>query len=224
MLPEYVSHETIYQLIYQDYKGISTLSRYLRRSNKKRQIRISMKSRRGQIINRVGIEEQPAIADKKTEKGNYEHDLIIGANHAGAVVTCVDKASRYLLAEVIPDKTADSVNKATEKMFKTVPVEKRKTLTSDNGKEFSGHEKLAATLKISWYFARPYHSWERGLNEHTNGLIRQFFPKSTNFKTVKPEKLQKVVNLINHRPRKCLDYRTPHEVSFEELGAIALQI
>ncbi|WP_449224142.1 IS30 family transposase [Anthocerotibacter panamensis] len=103
-------------------------------------------------------------------------------------------------------------------------MEKRKTLTSDNGKEFSGHEKLAATLKISWYFARLYHSWERGLNEHTNGLIYQFFPKSTNFKTVKPEKLQKVVNLINHRPRKCLDYRTPHEVFFEQSSAVALQI
>lgn len=221
---EYVSHETIYQLIYQDHEGMQAYCKYLRQSHKNRNIRLSVKSNRGKIANRVGIEERPPIVDEKVQIGHWESDTVIGANHAGGLVTCVDKASRYLLAEVIPDKTAGSVNTATEKMFKQVPAEKRKTVTSDNGKEFSGHVKLAMLLKIAWYFARPHRPWERGLNEHTNGLLRQFFPKSTNFKTVKSESLQKAVDLINHRPRKCLDYKTPHEVYFEQSGAVALQI
>jgi IS30 family transposase len=107
------------------------------------------------------------------------------------------------------------------------PIEQRfgKTMTFDNGKEFSGHQKLAKMLEILCYFANSYHSWERGLNEHTNGLLRQFFPKGTNFKIVKAEALQLVVDLINHRPRKSLDYRTPYEVLCSQSSAhVALQI
>ena len=98
-------------------------------------------------------------------------------------------------------------------------------MTFDNGKEFSGHQTLAKVLGVSCFFANPYHSWEGGLNEHTNGLLRQFFPKGTNFKIVKPEQLQKVVDLINHRPRKSLDYQTPYEVLCSHSSAlVALQI
>ena len=107
------------------------------------------------------------------------------------------------------------MNKVTEELFKDIPQEKVKTFTCDNGKEFSGHEELSKALSASFYFANPYHSWERGLNEQTNGLLRQFFPKGTNFKIVKAEDVQKAVELINNRPRKCLDYRTPFEVFYE---------
>lgn len=221
---ESVSYETIYKMIYSNFDGMGELIKYLRHKRKKRKCRVLLKSKRGIIPNRVGIEERPAIADEKTEIGHWESDTVIGANHQGVIVTHVDKASRYLVAELAPDKTADSINEVTAKAFKKIPKDLLKTFTSDNGKEFAGHVWLAAILKVCWYFARPHHSWERGLNEHTNGLLRQFFPKGTNLKKVKPEKLQKVVELINHRPRKCLDYKTPHEVFFKQLDAVALQL
>jgi transposase, IS30 family len=102
----------------------------------------------------------------------------------------------------------------TEELFREIPSEQRKTFTCDNGKEFCGHQELSQKLGTDFYFATPYHSWERGLNEHTNGLLRQFFPKGTNFKIVTPKDVERVVNLINNRPRKCLDYRTPNEVFY----------
>ena len=106
------------------------------------------------------------------------------------------------------------LNEVTIKLFKGIDKEKRKTFTCDNGKEFSGHEELSQVLSADFYFANPYCSWERGLNEHTNGLLRQFFPKGTNFKIVKPEEVEKAVNLINNRPRKSLDYQTPDELFY----------
>ncbi|WP_218080470.1 IS30 family transposase [Anthocerotibacter panamensis] len=219
-----MSHETIYKMIYSNHEGLAEFAKYLRRNQPKRKKRIALKGKRGVIPNRVGIEERPVIADAKEEIGHWESDTMIGANHQGVIVTHVDKASRYLIAELAPDKTVASLNRVTKKAFKEVPQEKLKTLTSDNGKEFAGHVWLAAILHVCWYFARPYHSWERGLNEHTNGMLRQFFRKKTNFKAIKKEKLVWAVNLINHRPRKCLDYKTPHEVFFEQSGAGALQL
>ena len=130
-------------------------------------------------------------------------------------ITHVDKASKFLVAGLAKNKTAKNMNKITSKLFENIPQEKIKTFTCDNGKEFSYHEELSETLSASFYFANPYHSWERGLNEHTNGLLRQFFPKGTNFKIVSPEEVEKAVELINNRPRKCLDYRTPFEVFYE---------
>jgi IS30 family transposase len=163
---------------------------------------------------RVGIENRPAIADEKTEIGHWESDTVIGGNHIGVLVTHVDKASKFLVAGLAKDKTAREINRVTEELFQALPREKRKTFTCDNGKEFSSHQELSRKLDVDIYFANPYHSWERGLNEHTNGLLRQFFPKGTNLKIVKPEEVKRVVNLINNRPRKCLDYRTPFEVFY----------
>lgn len=150
---------------------------------------------------------------------------MIGGNHSGVIVTHVDKASKYLIAGLGTNKTSAQVNRVTLALFATVPEAQRKTMTFDNGKEFSGHAELSQRLKLSCYFANPYHSWERGLNEHTNGLLRQFFPKQTNFRIVKAEELQKAVDLINNRPRKSLDYRTPFEIFYADtLDAVALQI
>jgi IS30 family transposase len=211
---ESISHETIYQMIYKNYQGCGEYREYLRRGRGKRKRRGGAKSKRGEIPGRVGIENRPAIADEKTEIGHWESDTVIGGNHIGVLVTHVDKASKFLVAGLAKDKTAREINRVTEELFQAIPGEKRKTFTCDNGKEFSGHQELSQKLDIDIYFANPYHSWERGLNEHTNGLIRQFFPKGTNLKIVKPESVQKVVNLINNRPRKCLDYRTPFEVFY----------
>ena len=166
------------------------------------------------ISGRVGIEHRPAIANEKIEIGHWESDTAIGGNHEGAIVTHVDKASKFLLASLIKNKTAEQVFQATIKLFSELSSEQKKTMTSDNGKEFSKHEEMARELGVKNYFANPYHSWERGLNEHTNGMLRQFFPKGTNLKIAKPEELQKAVDMLNNRPRKSLDYRTPFEVFY----------
>jgi transposase, IS30 family len=220
----YVSYETIYQMIYADHADLGSYRVYLRQSQKQRR-RKGTKQKRGGIPGRVGIEHRPAVADLKTEIGHWESDTVIGCNHTGVVVTHVDKASKYLLAGLAKNKTMQQINQVTIGLFEGVKTAFRKTMTFDNGREFCGHQELAQSLGLSTYFANPYHSWERGLNEHTNGLIRQFFPKGTNFKIVKPEALQKVVELINHRPRKSLDYRTPFEVFFPNTSEpVALQI
>lgn len=211
-----LSHETIYQMIYADHEGMKEYQGYLRQGRGKRRKRGGSKAKRGQIPGRVGIEQRPAIADAKTEVGHWESDTMIGGNHSGVIVTHVDKASKFLVAGLGKNKTAEQVNQVTISLFFQVPEEQRHTMTFDNGKEFSGHIELSQVLGISCYFANPYHSWERGLNEHTNGLLRQFFPKQTNFKIVKPEALAKAVTLINHRPRKSLNYQTPFEVFYAD--------
>jgi transposase, IS30 family len=220
-----ISHETIYQMIYANHQGLGAYRRYLRQGSKKRRPR---KSRGQQFIGipgRVGIEHRPAIADLKIEIGHWESDTVIGGNHTGIIVTHVDKASKFLLAGLAKHKTVQQINQVTIRLFEQIEATFRKTMTFDNGKEFSGHQTIATALTLSCYFARPYHSWERGLNEHTNGLLRQFFPKGTNFKIVKPEVLKSVIDLINHRPRKSLDSRTPYEVLYSHSSApVALQI
>jgi IS30 family transposase len=220
-----ISHETIYQMIYADYQGLKEYQQYLRQGRSKRRKRGGSHSKRGQIPGRVGIEHRPMIADAKTEIGHWESDTMIGGNHSGVIVTHVDKASKFLVAGLGRDKTSAQINQVTINLFAQVPEEQRKTMTFDNGKEFSRHAELSKELKLSCYFANPYHSWERGLNEHTNGLLRQFFPKQTNFKIVKPEALEQAVTLINNRPRKSLDYQTPFEVFYaDKSDPDALQI
>jgi IS30 family transposase len=215
-----ISYETIYLMIYANHQEMGIYQQYLRQKQKQRR-RKSRNQKRGGIPNRVGIENRPKIADLKIEIGHWESDTVIGCNHTGVVVTHVDKASKYLLAGLAKNKTMEEINRVTLKLFEPVKSTFRKTMTFDNGREFCGHEKLSESLQIETFFATPYHSWERGLNEHTNGLIREFYPKSINFKIVKEDNFQKVVNLINHRPRKSLDYRTPYEVFFASSEPVA---
>jgi transposase, IS30 family len=218
-----ISYETIYQMIYTNHQQMGIYQQYLRQKQKQRR-RKSRNQKRGGIPNRIGIENRPKIADLKTEIGHWESDTVIGCNHNGIVVTHVDKASKYLVAGLAKNKTMGEINRVTLKLFEPIKPAFCKTMTFDNGREFCGHEKLSERLKLETFFANPYHSWERGLNEHTNGLIREFYPKNTNFKIVKEEDFQKVVDLINHRPRKSLDYRTPHEVFFASSEPVAFQI
>jgi transposase, IS30 family len=220
---EHVSHETLYQMSYANHQGLGEYRQYLRQGHKTRRRRKGTYQKRGSIPGRVGIEHRPAVADLKTEIGHWESDTVIGANHTG-IVTHVDKASKFLLAGLAKNKSVQQINQVTMNLFEQVEATFRKTMTFDNGREFCGHQQLADALGLSCFFANPYHSWERGLNEHTNGLLRQFFPKGTNFKIVKPEALKRVVDLINHRPRKSHDYRTPYEVLYPQPSApVALQ-
>ncbi|AGY57963.1 IS30 family transposase [Gloeobacter kilaueensis] len=219
----YVSHETIYKMIYADHAGMGAYQKYLRQGRRERQKRGGSNQKRGQIPGRIDIDERPVLAGMKVEIGHWEGDTVIGANYQGGLVTLVDKCSKYLLAGLIRNRRSSLVRKVSERLLKSVPREYAKTVTFDNGKEFSQHQKLSEAVGIACYFAKPYHSWERGLNEHTNGLVRQFFGKKTNFLIVKPEQLQRVVDLLNDRPRKSLGYRTPREVFLEQSGCVALQ-
>lgn len=207
-----VSHETIYQHIWQDKKNGGDLYTHLRHSGKKYNKRSSGKSGRGCIPNRVDIKERPKIVEEKKRLGDWEGDTIIGAQHKGALLTIVDRKSKFTLIEKLDRKTADEVVMATEESFARIPDAIVHTITYDNGKEFSDHEKISNLLDAKCYFATPYHSWERGLNEHTNGLIRQYLPKDTDLSTVPKSKVKFIEDALNDRPRKVLNFMTPKEV------------
>jgi IS30 family transposase len=208
-----ISHETIYQHIYADKRGGGKLWQHLRCQKPRRKRYASGQERRGTIKNRVGIDERPEIVDQKTRLGDWEGDTVIGKNHRGALVTLAERKSRYVLAAPVPSKHAGGVTVAVTRLLRP---HKRKchTVTLDNGKEFAEHEKIAAALKADIYFANPYCSWERGLNENSNGLLRQYFPKGMELTGVTQEQVQWAVDRLNHRPRKALGYRTPFEVFF----------
>ena len=165
------------------------------------------------IPSRIDISERPAIVEKKQRIGDWEADTIVGAKHQGCIVSLVDRASKYTTLSAAPTKEADGVAQRIIMALRPLPNPIH-TITYDNGKEFTQHQHINEQLKCQSYFATPYHSWERGLNEHTNGLVRQFFPKGISLKHICKKKLQSVENLLNNRPRKALNYLTPAEVFF----------
>jgi len=207
-----ISHESIYKHIWADKRQGGTLYTHLRHAGKKYNKRSSDKAGRGCIPNRVDIKERPAIVEEKSRLGDWEGDTIIGANHQGAILSIVDRKSKFTLLAKLKDKCADGVVKATKACFDRLPDAVVHTITYDNGKEFSAHEQISAYLNAQCYFATPYHSWERGLNEHTNGLARQYIPKGTDFKMVSAQKVQRIEDALNNRPRKILSYWTPKEM------------
>lgn len=205
-----ISHETIYQYVWANKRSGGDLYKHLRHSGKKYNKRSAVSAGRGCIPNRVDISERPEVVEQKARLGDWEGDTIIGAKHQGAIVSYVDRCSKFTVLKKVANKTAELIVQATrEKLGQGLPV---LTITYDNGKEFSAHADIAQALKAQCYFAKPYHSWERGLNEHTNGLVRQYFPKKADFNTVTDSDVQLVALAINNRPRKVLNYRTPLEV------------
>lgn len=207
-----ISTEAIYQWIYKDAVNGGLMYKLLIRSHKKRRKQKKYGSLRGLIPNRVDISMRSVAVDKKQRYGDWEGDTVVGHRHSGRLVTHVERKSRYLLCSKTKDGTAESFNQASLKLFSKMPLAYRKTLTLDNGKENAAFSKLEENLGFKIYFAKPYASWERGCNENTNGLIRRYFPKGTDFLKVSHQALAKVIDLLNHRPRKCLNYRTPFEV------------
>lgn len=208
---EIVSHETIYQYIWNDKKnGNKELYKHLRRHGRKHRKRGDKTNGRGFIKNRVDIDQRPKIVDDKVRFGDLEIDTIIGKNHKGALLTINDRVTGLVWIRLLSGKEADPLTKAA--IAALMPFKNQiHTITADNGKEFSYHEKIASSLSISIYFAKPYHSWERGANENLNGLIRQYFPKGTDFRTITPEQVMQVQDILNSRPRKRLGYMTPKE-------------
>jgi IS30 family transposase len=214
-----ISHETIYQRVYADKKAGGTLWRNLR-CQKQRRKRYGKRDRRGIIPNRQSIEQRPAIVEERSRIGDWEVDTVIGKNHKQALVSIVERKSGYLLVHKVERKTADAVNGAMIGLLK--PHHRRvHTITSDNGREFAGHEAVSKALNADFYFAHAYASWERGTNENTNGLIRQYFPKSRDFTTITQQEIDLVMERLNNRPRRRLGYQTPAQVFFK--SDVALQ-
>jgi len=203
-----VSHETIYRHIWSDKRLGGDLHSNLRRKGKAYQSRAASQAGRGHIKNRVSIDERPNIVDDKSRVGDWEIDLVIGKGHSGALVTIVERQISFTVSTRIFDKQAATVTAATIALlmpYKNAVL----TITADNGKEFAYHEQMTQALDAPVYFADPYCSWQRGLNENTNGLLRQYWPKKTDFKLISTNEVDEVVVQLNNRPRKKLNYQTP---------------
>ena len=220
-----VSHEAIYQRIYADKRAGGTLHRALR-CQKVRKKRYGGRDRRGVIPNQVSIDLRPAIVADRARFGDWEADLVIGAGQKQALVTINERISRYSLIAHVPFKTAQAVSAAMISLLTPFAAAVH-TITTDNGREFAQHERIAKQLDADFFFAHPYSSWERGTNENMNGLIREFFPKKMAFESIATKDIEFAMHLLNHRPRKCLGYKTPHEVFMNQLhsrhNAVALQ-
>jgi IS30 family transposase len=205
-----VSHETIYRWIWEDKSKDGTLHKLLRRQGRKYTKRGSKNAGRGFIPNRIDIDERPQVVELKERFGDLEIDTIIGKNHKGAILTINDRATSRVWIRKLTGKEAVPVAKITAWALRKVK-NLIHTITSDNGKEFEKHEEIAQKLEINFYFCKPYHSWERGANENTNGLIRQYIPKGTDFSEVTNKLIKRIENILNNRPRKRLGYLTPNE-------------
>ena len=206
-----ISHEHIYQYLYADKRAGGTLWTHLR-CQKKRRKRYGQRDRRGKIPNRKSIEERPSIVQQRTRFGDWEVDLVLGKDQQGAIVTLTERKSRFTLLRGISSKQANLVAQSVIALLKWVaPLE---SITADNGKEFAAHLEIAQALSVDFFFAHPYASWERGTNENTNGLIRQYLPKNRSLKNLSFQEEIRIMDRINLRPRKCLDFRSPFEVFF----------
>ena len=217
-----ISHATIYRWIWACPQRSRRLRPYLRVASKNRRKPYGKPSRRGQIANRVSLDERPAVVDHRSRLGDWEGDTMVGKGRSGYVLTNVDRASRYTVARKLPQATADAVTGGLHDAMRRLPADRRQTQTFDNGREFAGHERIARLLGLEVYFAHPYSSWERGTNENTNGLLRQYLPKGSDFTQLTDWRLESILRELNNRPRKCLNYRTPAEVFWRRSVALGM--
>lgn len=203
-----VSPEWIYQHIWEEKKQGGDLHTHLRNQGRRYRKRGSAKDKRGMIVGRIDIENRPKIVEERSRFGDLEVDLIIGKNHKGAILTINDRASGMLKMRKVNSKEALEVSSAiVAELEDWKPY--IKTITADNGKEFANHQFVAQELDIDHYFAKPYHSWERGSNENLNGLVRQYFKKKDDFSSITNQEIKIIENKINCRPRKRFKYKNP---------------
>lgn len=212
-----VSHEWIYQRVLQDKRQGGDVYKALR-CQKERRKRYGRPERRGHIPNRRSITERPAEVEARSRIGDWEADTMIGAGHKGAIVTLVERKTGYAKLRLVPNKEAPGVTKAIIKALRPHQGQVL-TLTFDNGKEFVGHQTVAKRLQADCYFAEPYSSWQRGCNENLNGLVRQYFPKGTDFTKITQAELAEVERKLNDRPRKRLGWKTPR-ILFEGVKSL----
>ncbi len=214
-----ISHQTIYRWLYSDSTRYAAFRPQLRHGRYRRRGRKPHVT----IRNRVSHRNRPSVVEERTRIGDWEGDTIVGHGHQGYVATFVDRRSGFLVAARMKDKRAATLNRAALRAFASISPEAMLSLTVDNGTEFAMHELLSRKLDIDIYFADPYSSWQRGTNENTNGLLRQFVPKKMNILELSPTALAFYVNMINNRPRKRLQYLTPAEV-FPTIHRVALHL
>lgn len=213
-----VSHEWIYQYLLRDQQAGGDLYKHLR-CQKKRRKRYGGHDRRGQLPNRRSIAERPEVVEQRQRIGDWEVDTMIGKGHQQAIVTLTERKSRLALLRKVDRRTAELVGEAVIDLLQPL-ADRVQTLTADNGKEFAEHERIAQELSIDFFFAHPYAAWERGSNENMNGLVRQYIPKSRELTSVTHDELDQITHRLNHRPRKCLDFRSPFEVFFGQPVAL----
>ena len=212
----HIHHETIYRYIYSDENKEKNLWEYLPRKQKRRSKKYGRKAHRSRIPDRVSIHERPEEVENRVEFGHWEGDSIEGKGHRGGIHTEVERKTRFMMASFIKDLTATQTADKASQMFDSLPKQAKKSTTLDNGKEFVKHKQFG----IPAYFADPYSSWQRGTNENSNGLIRRYLPKKTDFSNYQQWELDDMIAEINNRPRKCLGFRTPQEAFEEELKSI----
>jgi transposase, IS30 family len=207
-----ISHETIYRWVYLDSSVDGTLYQHLRRKRKKRRKQRRYGTGRLFLADRAGIEQRPDIVATRQRFGDWEGDTVQGKPGTGCLATMVERKSRYLVAVKLENKKAATLTEQCIKAFGPIPRVMRQTLTVDNGSEFANFKKLEKKTRLTVYFADPYAAWQRGANENSNGLLRQYFPKGIDFNGTDENDVAEAVKRLNNRPRKCLEYRTPHEV------------
>jgi IS30 family transposase len=208
-----ISHEWIYQHIYQDKRSGGVLWRHLR-CRKKRRKRYGSYEKRGQIPNRVWIDERPMVVGQRDRLGDWEADTIISKGKQKAIVTLTERKTRMTLMKKVNDRKAETVKQTIIDLLQPF-MDQTITITCDNGKEFTEHIAIAQALNADVYFAHPQAAWERGTNENANGLIRQYFPKGTDFADLTARDIEQVMLRLNHRPRKCLGFSSPDMVFFQ---------
>ena len=212
-----ISHTTIYRWIWADPQRAQQFRPFLRIARKPRRKPYGKPSRQGQILGKRSIDDRPREANERQRLGDWEGDTVVGKGRKGFLLTCVDRASRYLVARKIEACASAPVARQLQRSLRRLPADKRHSLTLDNGREFARPAELERQLAMPVYFAHPYHSWERGTNENTNGLLRQYLPKGTDLTQVTETQLRCHVRALNHRPRKCLGFRSPFEVFHRRL-------
>lgn len=215
------STEGIYRWIYQEAQAGGSLYQHLVRCHRKRRKQCKYGSLRGLIPNRISIHERPEVVEQRQRFGDWESDTMEGAKGKGGLATHLERKSRYLIAARLFDKKAATFTQSSLRAFRKIPHSLRLTLTADNGKEFARFRDFEGKEGFTVYFADPYSAWQRGANENANGLLRRIFPKGTNFHEVTDKEVARAVKKLNNRPRKCLNYRTPHEV-FSEAVCVAI--
>lgn len=206
--------ETIYRFVYSDKAIEKKLFEYLPRKHKKRRFKFGRNVKRSRIPDTVSIHERPSEVENRTTFGHWEGDSVVGRYHKSGIHTQVERKTRFLQAKLINRIGANETVEAQDKIFKPLPKQAKKSDTVDNGSEFTNHKQF----NLPVYFCDPYASWQKGTNENTNGLIRRYLPKKTDFRIITQQDLDDIVEEINNRPRKCLNYQTPLEAFTNELS------
>lgn len=207
-----VSHESVYLRRYASAQESPKIRCRRRKRAKRSTARYT--HRKGAICNRVDIDKRPVVVADRVRMGDIEGDTVVGKQSIGALVTLVDRKSRYVFVRWVPRRTAVLVEQAIVDMLGP-QCQRMHTLTLDNGSEFAHHQSFAKKLGMQVFFAKPHQPWQRGANENTNGLLRHYFPKGCSLQNISHERVQAAQDALNHRPRKCLNWRTPHEVFYD---------